>query len=356
MRENILKLGDTALREKRKGGRENEKIERIRISSDSDALNVPGFIPSVFADYTVPFASFPPDLPGDINNDGMVDIFDISQIAIAYASKFYTEVWNPLCDISEDGEIDIEDLCKVAIIFGKEYYTSTTPIAYSTSFEFAVPNDGDTNVWYYILLRFYIPSELSNKIFLLSAGKSVDDAIRNVKVDTLLKQSSQVGGLFSLELGRLEKGYHLLELEYFESTGGGLINFTIKTAQDEYAWMDRFRIYFPNYSDAEYQYTMKTRTYFPYDQYFLSGRADDYIKSVWVDASELWCDWEWDIGPNYGSFYAGEFCYPLDYRENWRDVKFTFGEICGRRIIRLPVCFKVKSTSKNRKPKILDKH
>ncbi|MEM3827808.1 MAG: hypothetical protein QXP36_01135 [Conexivisphaerales archaeon] len=294
-----------------------------------------GFIPSVFADYTVPFASFPPDLPGDINNDGMVDIFDISQIAIAYASKFYTEVWNPLCDISEDGEIDIEDLCKVAIIFGKEYYTSTTPIAYSTSFEFIVPNDGDENVWYYILVRFYVPTELEGKVFNLLAGKSVDDGIRNVRVDTKLKQPSQVGGLFNIQIGQLNSGYHLLELEYLESTGGGLINFTIKT-QGEYAWLDRFRIYVPNYGDSEVRYTVKTCTYFPGDTFFLGSSAnqylyvDDYIDDVYVDAGLLWEDWMWNMG-EYGAIYAwGDgFLYPLGWQSGWHTIKFTYGEIWG---------------------------
>jgi hypothetical protein len=113
----------------------------------------------------------------------------------------------------------------------------------------------------------------------------MDDAIRNVKVDCSVK-SSQVGGLFNVELGQLSSGYHLLELEYLENIGGGLINFTTKTATDEYAQMDRFRIYVPNY-DTQCEYTAKTTTNFiNYDLDYLKGYADDYISNFKVDSTQ----------------------------------------------------------------------
>jgi hypothetical protein len=82
----------------------------------------------------------------------------------------------------------------------------------------------------------------------------------------------------------------------------------------------------PNYSNTEVKYTVKTKTYFPYDQYFLVGVANDYINSIWIDASEIWADWEWDMGTTYGTLYNARFCYPFDSREGWRNIKFTFGE------------------------------
>jgi hypothetical protein len=285
-------------------------------------------MPLAFADYVVSYASFPPDLPGDVNNSGEVDLKDVFRTAIAFGSYPGYKNWDPCVDINCDGKIDLKDFFGVTMLFGKTYFTKSTLIAYSTSFEFQVPNDGNLNVSYYILVRFNITDALSGKTFYLVAGKSVDDAIGNVKIDCCLK-SSQVGDLFNIELGQLSSGYHLLELEYLENIGGGLLNFTIKTANNEYAQMDRFRIYVPDYSSSQYEYNIITKTYYPYDQYFLIGYADDYIKSVWIDASEIWSDWEWNMGPNYGALYSARFCYPLDFRESWHSIKFIFGRKGG---------------------------
>jgi len=260
---------------------------------------------------------------------------DVVIVLKAYGSHFYTENWNPRADVNDDGKVDIKDVVSVLKLFGKTYDTSLTPIAYSTSFEFQVPSDGDLSVWYYILVRFYVSDVLSGKTFYLVAGKSVDDAIRNVKVDCSVK-SSQVGGLFNVELGQLSSGYHLLELEYLENIGGGLINFTIKTANNEYAQMDRFRIYVPNYSDSEVRYTVKTYTYFPGDTFFLGSSAnqhlyvDDYVDDIYVDVGLLWQDWMWNMG-DYGSIYAWQdgFLYPLGWQTGWHTIKFTYGEIWG---------------------------
>jgi len=286
-------------------------------------------LPWVFADYTVAHASFPPDLPGDLNADAVVDIKDVAIVSKAFGSVFGGVNWNPIADVNDDGKVDIKDMGTVSKKYGTTYDTSPTPIAYSTSFEFSVPNDGDSNVWYYILVRFYVPEGLSNKTFSLVAGKSVDDAIRNVKVDCKLMQQSQVGGVFNIPLGQLLKGYHLLELEYLESIGAGSINFSVQTSAGEYAWLDRFRIYVPNYSDNKYEYTVKTRTYFPGDTFFLGGYADDFIDDVYVDVGLIWQDWEWDMGSSYGAIYAwGDgFMYPLEWQYDWHNITFTFGEI-----------------------------
>jgi len=286
-------------------------------------------LPLVFADNTVPWASFPPDLPGDVNADTKVDILDLSIVSKAYGSTFGGPKWNPCADVNDDGKVDILDTSMVSKNFGKTYSTSATPISYSASFEFNVPNDGNAYVWYYILLRFHVPRTLSNKTFNLVAGKSVDDAIRNVKVDNKLIDSSVRSGLFNIMLGQLLEGYHLLELEYLESMGAGLINFAVKTANNEYAWLDRFRMCVPNYSDNEYRYTVKTRTYFPIDYFFLGGLADDFIDDVYLDNTFLmWRDWEWDSKPGAeGDIFNWDFMYPLGQLSGWHDINFTFGEI-----------------------------
>ena len=318
-----------------------------------------GSLPLVKADYTVDHASFPPDLPGDISGDGVVGLKDVVYLARIYGSTFGSASWNPTCDLNDDGKIGLADLNLLAKAYGKKYETSVTPIAYSTSFEFQVPDDGNASVWYYILVRFYVTDALSGKVFYLVAGKSVDDAIRNVKVDCCVK-SSQVGGLFSVELGQLSSGYHLLELEYLENIGGGLINFTVKTAADEYAWMDRFRIYVPNYSDAEVKYTVKTYTCFPGDTFFLGGSAnqhlyvDDYIDDVYLDAGLLWQDWMWNLG-SYGSIYAWQdgFLYPLGWQNGWHTIKFTYGEIWGPGLLDFQYISRTNQRDKIGKPKYL---
>jgi hypothetical protein len=215
-------------------------------------------LPCVIADYTVGHASFPPDLPGDIVSNGKVDVFDVCIICGAYGSVFGGDNWLSIADTNDDGKVDMFDIVSVTSSYGVHYDTSSTPIAYSTSFEFVVPNDGNASVWYHFLVRVYVPDTLSGKTFYLSAGESVDDAIRNVKVYSRVVYPYQAGGLFNIELGQLLVGYHLLELEYLESIGGGVLNFTVKTAQGEYAWLDRYRVYVPNYSSNRVDYTVIT--------------------------------------------------------------------------------------------------
>jgi len=55
----------------------------------------------------------------DFNGDGMVDIFDISSVAIHWGETG-TPGWIP-ADLYEDGVIDISDLSMVAVKFGEQY-------------------------------------------------------------------------------------------------------------------------------------------------------------------------------------------------------------------------------------------
>jgi len=155
---------------------------------------------------------------------------------------------------------------------------------------------------------------------------TADYSVQNVKVNGYLKAGS--GSPVNIDLGKLGSGYHLLEFEFVDISGSGWLDFHVASGSN-YAWLSRFRVYVPNFSDNEYRYTVKTRTYFPGDTFFLGGYADDFIDDVYIDVGTIWQDWEWDMGPNYGAIYAwGDgFMYPLDWQYDWHNITFTFGEI-----------------------------
>jgi len=56
---------------------------------------------------------------GDINGDGIVDVFDFIIVAAAFGSKPGDSKWNPDADLNSDGLIDIFDVEAVAKNFGK---------------------------------------------------------------------------------------------------------------------------------------------------------------------------------------------------------------------------------------------
>ena len=57
----------------------------------------------------------------DFNNDGLIDIFDLVRLALAYGSTPGMLNWDPYVDLNQDGLIDIFDLVTVAVNFGKEW-------------------------------------------------------------------------------------------------------------------------------------------------------------------------------------------------------------------------------------------
>lgn len=61
-----------------------------------------------------------PRLAGDVNNDGIVDIYDAIQVAIAFQTKPGQTYWNPDADFNADLVIDIFDAITVALNFGKQ--------------------------------------------------------------------------------------------------------------------------------------------------------------------------------------------------------------------------------------------
>jgi thermitase len=56
---------------------------------------------------------------GDINDDGRVDITDVSLVAKAFGSNPTRGRWNPICDLNGDGRVDIQDVARVARNFGR---------------------------------------------------------------------------------------------------------------------------------------------------------------------------------------------------------------------------------------------
>ncbi len=58
-------------------------------------------------------------VPGpDFNNDGIIDIFDLVRLALAYGSMPGMPNWDPYVDLNQDGTIDIFDIVVVALRFG----------------------------------------------------------------------------------------------------------------------------------------------------------------------------------------------------------------------------------------------
>jgi hypothetical protein len=58
-------------------------------------------------------------IPGDINGDGTVDIYDAILLAAAFNSTPGSKNWNPNADINGDGVVDIYDAILLAAHFGQ---------------------------------------------------------------------------------------------------------------------------------------------------------------------------------------------------------------------------------------------
>ncbi len=95
--------------------------------------------------------------------------------------------------------------------------------------------------------------------------------------------------------------------------------------------MDRFRIYVPNYSDAEVNYTVKTTMNFiNYDLYYLKGYADDYIDNLEVDSTQ-WYEWQWSGQQETIYAWKDGFLYPVfnSKESGVFHIEFIFGNING---------------------------
>jgi hypothetical protein len=59
-------------------------------------------------------------IPGDINGDDVVDIFDATLASKAFASKPGSPNWNPDADLNGDGLVDIFDMIILSSHFGQK--------------------------------------------------------------------------------------------------------------------------------------------------------------------------------------------------------------------------------------------
>jgi hypothetical protein len=59
-------------------------------------------------------------IPGDVDADFDVDIFDVVQIASVYCVSKPNPNYNPNCDINNDGTIDIYDIVTAAENYGQK--------------------------------------------------------------------------------------------------------------------------------------------------------------------------------------------------------------------------------------------
>lgn len=58
-------------------------------------------------------------LPGDVNNDGIVNVLDLTIVSLAYGTFEGEPGYNPEADLNEDGLVDMRDLVVVARNLGK---------------------------------------------------------------------------------------------------------------------------------------------------------------------------------------------------------------------------------------------
>lgn len=61
------------------------------------------------------------EMPGDVNMDGQVDIYDAIAAASAFGSYPGTPAWNSAADENDDGTVNIFDFIIIASNFGKTY-------------------------------------------------------------------------------------------------------------------------------------------------------------------------------------------------------------------------------------------
>ena len=58
-------------------------------------------------------------LMGDVNGDCIVDLYDLTAVALAFSSSPGDPNWNPETDLNEDGTIDIFDIVTIVVNYGR---------------------------------------------------------------------------------------------------------------------------------------------------------------------------------------------------------------------------------------------
>ena len=57
--------------------------------------------------------------PGDVNDDGIVDVYDLFDLSKVYGSDSSKPNWNPRCDLNGDNKVDASDLFDLSKSYGK---------------------------------------------------------------------------------------------------------------------------------------------------------------------------------------------------------------------------------------------
>ena len=65
------------------------------------------------------YCYFENTLVGDVNGDGVVDIYDVVMVAVAFGSKPGDPNWNQAADLNDDAMVDIYDVVTVSSYFGE---------------------------------------------------------------------------------------------------------------------------------------------------------------------------------------------------------------------------------------------
>ena len=78
------------------------------------------YVGTLYRDQVFTYCSFGVVLLGDINDDGIVDIFDAVMLSRASGSQPGDLNWNPKCDLNDDGIVDIFDAVILAANAGKQ--------------------------------------------------------------------------------------------------------------------------------------------------------------------------------------------------------------------------------------------
>ncbi len=62
--------------------------------------------------------------PEDFNNDGRIDLLDLSRLLIAFGSSIGQALYDPVVDLNNDGRIDLIDLSMFLVVFGSNCPTA----------------------------------------------------------------------------------------------------------------------------------------------------------------------------------------------------------------------------------------
>ncbi len=97
----------------------NFSFQATETGNFSGKLKVNSSIGEIIANIEIFVSQVQEKLPGDVNGDCKVNIFDLAAIGLAYGSERGESHWNENADLNNDGKINIFDLAIVGLNYGK---------------------------------------------------------------------------------------------------------------------------------------------------------------------------------------------------------------------------------------------